>query len=102
MKHLAITVVLCAITSVARAEGDRSSLFSCGIQFGGNQFTFSPPAETKSREAYRAVNPRLRFVAGADRAESLHFSPSEPADFGATEKRLPPKFTFATVGCSWH
>jgi hypothetical protein len=104
MKHLAITLMLCAVASVARAGDDRSALFACGVRFGSTELTYSTRAETKSDKTYRALNRRLQFVAGATRketTESLQITPPQPADLGMLEKRLPPRFTFATVGCSW-
>jgi len=101
MRHLAITLMLCAMASGAQAANDRSSLFSCGIQFGSTRVTYSPPAETKNRNGYRTVNQRLLYVAGAARTETPHFTPPRPLAFDATEQRLPAKFTFATLGCSW-
>jgi len=101
MRHLAITVMLCALASTAQAANDRSSLFACGIQFGSTRLTYSSPADTKSEKRYRAVNQRLLHVAGAVVTEIPDYIPPRPVAFGATEKRLPPKFTFATLGCSW-
>jgi len=100
MKNLAITLLLCAMASGAQAAGDRSSLFSCGVRFGSTELTYSPEAETKSQKSYRALNQRLLHVAGAV-TEPRHFNLPRSADARKTEKRLPPKFTFATVGCSW-
>jgi len=101
MRRLAITLMLCVMASGAQAANDRSSSFSCGIQFGSTRLTYSAQADTKSRQDYRTVNQRLQYVAGAVIKESPDFTPPRPPAFDATEQRLPPKFTFATLGCAW-
>jgi len=101
MKQLALIVILFATATAAQAGEERSSLFACGVNFGGNQLTYSTPAESTSKKEYRAVNRRLQYVTGAVRTETLRFIPAHTSEFTKKEKRLPRKFTFATFGCSW-
>ena len=101
MKYFALILILFATATAAQAEDDRSSLFACGINFGGKQLTYSVPSEPTSKKEFRAVNRRLQYVTGAARTETLRFIPPHTAEFAKKEKRLPRKFTFATIGCSW-
>lgn len=101
MRYFALIAILFATAGAAQAADERSSLFACGINFGGKQLTYATTAEPASKKDYRAVNRRLQYVSGAARTETLSFIPRGTADFAKKEKRLPRKFTFATIGCSW-
>ena len=101
MKHLVLILLLCATGTAVQAAEDRSALFACGINFGGKQLTFAPQSESKPEKDYEVKNQRLLHVMGAARPETLHFIQPARAESSRKEKRLPPKFTFAIVGCSW-
>lgn len=101
MKQLALIVILFATATAAQADDVRSSLFACGINFGGKAMTYASTSGQTAKKDYQAVNRRLQNVSGAARTETLRFIPRGTADFAKKEKRLPRKFTFATVGCSW-
>ena len=100
MKRLALTVMLLAMATTAQAGDDRSSLFTCGVNFGGKQLTYQSNAETKNKKNYRLRDTRMNHVLGAARTEptlSLH----RLATSNKSEIRLPRKLTFAIIGCSW-
>jgi hypothetical protein len=101
MKHLILLLVLSATGPAVHAAEDRSSLFACGINFGGKQLTFSVPTRTSSKKGYEVQNQRLLHVAGAVRTQTVRFIEPSTAESSKKEKRLPRKVTFATVGCSW-
>ena len=101
MKQLALILIMLAMTSTAHAAGERSSLFACGVNFGGKQLTYQSGANTKSKEEYRFNQVRMNHVLGAVRSEPLLLNLPQFAKSSKTEIRLPPKVTFATIGCSW-
>lgn len=101
MKQLVLICVMFAIATSAQAEDDRNSLFACGVNFGARQLTYAPTSDTGSTLGYRSEHHRLRHVMGASSYEPARFSMRSPAQPEKREQRLPRKFTFATLGCSW-
>lgn len=101
MKQLVLILLLCVTGTAAHAAEDRSSLFACGINFGGKQLTFASEPKSKNTKDHKVKNQRLLHVAGAVRTETYHYIAPRTAESSNKEKRLPRKFTFATVGCSW-
>ena len=106
MQRLAFIIAISVTAAAAQAAGDRSSRFACGINVGGQQFTSSFALDSKRQYNYRTYNPnssRMNHVLGAVQPEplSLNINPAQPTTASPSEKRLPPKLTFATLGCSW-
>jgi len=104
MKQIALTFSLLWITvSPASAADDSASLFACGLNFGGNQLTFSGESANKTSADYgkNATTSRLDRVAGRRLSTTVAYAPPKPVSMFKPEKRLPPKMTFATLGCSW-
>ena len=98
---MVVVLLLGATGNIAHAANDTPSLFACGIAFGDRQLRFAPPSTARTRHDYRVENPRLRHVNGAIRFASPYIITRDVTPFAKKEKRLPRKFTFATVGCSW-
>jgi len=101
MKHLVLMLMLLAMATTAQAGGDRSSLFACGVNFGGKQLTYQSSSETKNKKDYRLHNTRMNHVLGAVRTERPQLSLHQQAKSNKSEIRLPRKLTFAIIGCSW-
>jgi hypothetical protein len=101
MKHLALMLMLLAMATTAQAGGDKSSLFTCGVNFGGKQLTYQSSSETKNKKDYRLHDARMNHVMGAVRTEPVRLSLPRLAKPNKSEIRLPPKLTFAIIGCSW-
>ncbi|MDC0362685.1 hypothetical protein OAN12_06535 [Halioglobus sp.] len=105
MKQLALTFCLMWITvSTASATDDSASLFACGLNFGGgSQLTFSGASAGKTSTNYgkNATTSRLDRVAGRRLSTPVAYAPPKPVSMFKPEQRLPPKMTFATLGCSW-
>jgi hypothetical protein len=103
MKKSALAFVTMAMASIAHAgsAGD-FSLLHCGVVFGGTTLTYNTGAASNTKSKY---DTRMNHVLGAAREEPAQFTPSQAAASSTvdnkTETRLPPKFTLATVGCSW-
>jgi len=101
MKHLALMLMMLAMATTAQAGGDRSSLFTCGVNIGGKQLTYKSNSETQKERDYRTNQVRMNHVLGAVRTEPVQRVTPQSAKSNKSEIRLPPKFTFATIGCSW-
>jgi hypothetical protein len=103
MKQFALILIMLAMATAAQASDDSSSLFACGINFGGKQLTFASSSETEPKEKKKDWSnySRLDRVIGAVRTQPAQFTLPQQAATIKPEKRLPPKLTFATVGCSW-
>ena len=101
MKHLALMLMLLAMATTAQAGGDKSSLFTCGVNFGGKQLTYQSGSETKNKKDYRVKDARMNHVIGAVRTEPVQLNLRQLAKSNKSEIRLPRKLTFAIIGCSW-
>lgn len=104
VKQRSLTLLLlCLAVSAAGASDGDSSLLACGINFGGNAVAFSDQSArtTHSSNQKKAFVSRPDRAAGTRIAESIAYIPPKPVATFKTETRLPPKMTFATLGCSW-
>ena len=106
MNQVALTFCLLWITvSTASATDDSASLFACGLNFGGSQLTFSSVSASASNTSTdygkNATTSRLDRVAGRLGETPVAYAPPKPVSMFKLEQRLPPKMTFATLGCSW-
>jgi hypothetical protein len=101
MKHLAFILMIVAMANTAQAAGDQPSLFACGLNFGGKQLSYPSDSDAKRKAHYRMNQVRMNHVLGAVRTEPVQLNLSQFAKRDKSEVRLPPKVTFATIGCSW-
>jgi hypothetical protein len=97
---LALVLVAVAIAAPARAA-DRTSLLQCGVNLGGESLTYSGAADTTDKQ-----DKRWNHVQGAVASSPAQFTPATaseamPAASQDVDKRLPPNFTVATIGCAW-
>ena len=81
----------------AHAGDGGFSLFHCGLQWGGTAKTFGPDSAAKKSRQYKPGK-RLKST-DANGAVVAIFTDVKPNDIGRL--RMPPKLTFAKVGCSW-
>ncbi len=99
---LALAFLMFAITTASQAtDADTSSLLRCGVNFGGKTLTYDGGSQTKDKR-----DKRLNHVMGAVTPKSPEFTPAMATDTmsaagQSSDTRLPPKFTLATIGCSW-
>ena len=107
MNKIVLTLVISALTFAASAHGsDQTSLLQCGVKLGGKYHSYKPASEQK-----KSWDTRLEHIEGAAKVASLRLasfdSGKDSSDIRKTaqpntvDTRLPPKFTFATLGCSW-
>lgn len=101
MKHLAFILMIVAMANTAQAAGDKSSLFTCGVNMGGKQLSYTVGANANSKADYRMNQVRMNHVLGAVRTEPVQLNLHQFTNTRKSETRLPPKVTFATIGCSW-
>jgi hypothetical protein len=101
MKHLVFMLMIVAMTTTAQAAGDKSSLFTCGVNLGGKQLSYTVGSDTNSKARYRLNQVRMNHVLGAVRAEPVQLNLPQLTNTSKPEVRLPRKLTFATIGCSW-
>ena len=101
MKHLAFILMIVAMANTAQAAGDKSTLFTCGVNLGGKQLSYTAGSDANRKAQYRMNRMRMNHVLGAVRTEPAQLNLPQFNNARKTEVRLPPKVTFATVGCSW-
>jgi hypothetical protein len=107
MNKAALALVLIAVAAAAMAAtvqastGDSNSLLQCGVNLGGKTLTYNDEPEAK-----RKPDNRMNHVLGAVAEKPLQFTPVMAAETASgtthnSDRRLPPKFTLAIIGCSW-
>ena len=101
MKHLMFMLMMATMTTTAQSAGDKSSLFICGVNLGGKQLSYTVGSDENSKAQYRMNQVRMNHVLGAVRTEPVQLNLPRFTNTRKSEVRLPPKVTFATVGCSW-
>jgi len=97
---LALVLIAVAIAAPARAA-DRASLLQCGVNLGGKTLTYNDEPAAKGKP-----DNRMNHVLGAAPKKPLEFTPvmateTTSATTQNSDRRLPPKFTLAIIGCSW-
>ena len=107
MNKIVLGLVIAVLTSNAWArDSNQTPLFQCGVKLGGQQLTYQPASEQKKIRdtlfdniAGSAKVASLRLASfDSGTASSVTDKPTQPS---TVDTRLPPKFTFATFGCSW-
>jgi len=101
MKHLVFMLMILGMATTAQAAGDKSSLFTCGVNLGGKQLSYTVGSNANSKADYRMNQVRMNHVLGAVRTKPAQLNLSQFTKVEKSEVRLPPKVTFATIGCSW-
>ena len=108
MKEVGLALVLLAMAGSASASSSSNfSLLECGVMLGSRTLSSSSNTSTS-----KLTDTRLNHVLGAVRTQpASDFSTTlsaaagraaaQQATVNKSEKRLPPKFTLATFGCSW-
>jgi hypothetical protein len=108
MKEVGLALVLLAVAGSASASSSSDfSLLECGVMLGSRTLGYSNDTQPK-----KFTDSRMNHVLGAVRTpRASDFSTTltaaatraaaQQATVNKTEKRLPPKFTLATFGCSW-
>jgi len=97
---IAMAISAVAATTPARAA-DRASLLQCGVSFGGKTLTYNDEPAAKGKP-----DNRMNHVLGAAPKKPLEFTPDMATETTSattqnSDRRLPPKFTLAIIGCSW-
>jgi hypothetical protein len=97
---LALVLIAVAIAAPARAAA-RDSLLQCGVNLGGKSLTYNDEPEAKHKP-----DNRRNHVRGTVVEKPLEFTPVMATENAAattqnSDRRLPPKFTLAIIGCSW-
>ncbi len=100
MAATAMAATAMAATAQASAA-DRVSLLQCGVNLGGRTLTYNDEPESKGKP-----DNRMNHVLGAASEKPLQFTPVMAAETASStphnsDRRLPPKFTLAIIGCSW-
>ncbi|MFT4517774.1 MAG: hypothetical protein ACI9JM_000151 [Halioglobus sp.] len=103
MKAIFFTLVLSVAASMVApaayaASGDSSSM-RCGLSLGGISLVYSSDSKSDETEENQenAFN-RVAGMIGSDASGVSHYMRAKSKD---VERRLPPTFTFAQVGCSF-
>jgi hypothetical protein len=107
MKIIALALVISALTLSGNVHSrEQTAVLECGVKLGDRYHTYKTPSKPKKNR-----DSRFNHIAGAAQAASLRLASLEDgADYAEIAKsiqsntvdtRLPRRFTFATLGCSW-
>ena len=97
VKRIALTLLISVLTTTAHAGGSDFALFSCGVKIGNTkkvQAAKPPPKEKQTSQASQAFRSTV-----ARGPEVFTFTEATQKKIG--QRRMPPVFTFAKVGCTW-
>jgi len=102
MNKTALALVLIAVAIAAPARSaDSASLLQCGVNLGGKTLTYNDAPAAKGKP-----DKRVNHVRGTVVEKPLEFTPVMATETASatkqkSDRRLPPKFTLAIIGCSW-
>lgn len=97
IKRILPALLVSVMATTAHAGDGGFSLFHCGLQWGGTAKSFGPDSAAKKSRQYKPGKQPRSIVANG--ASVTTFTDVKTKDIGRL--RMPPKVTFAKIGCSW-